>query len=392
MNIVLVGIGGYGGSYVEPLLAGSDAGAVTLVGAVDPYPEASKFVHELRRRGIPLYASLEQFYAVSAADLAVIASPIQFHCDQTCLALAHGSHVLCEKPLCATLEEAERMLAARERANKLVAIGYQWSFNEGIQAIKRDIRSGAFGKPKRFRTLVLWPRGARYYSRGWAGKMRDDRGHPVYDSVAGNATAHYLHNMFYVLGSETDRSARPVSVTAELYRANAIENYDTAAVRAFTEDGVELLYYGSHAVLEKVGTVFRYEFEHAELTYDETEKTGVPIVARFHNGERQVYELPPSSVEQKLRSTIAAIRGEGPLLCGIEAAMSHTLCISAMQRSEIANFPEALVKRGEPYQLNDTITYVEGLNRQLNACYEQAALPAELGFDWALPGREIRLG
>jgi len=63
-----------------------------------------------------------------------------------------------------------------------------------------------------------------------------------------------------------------------------------------------------------------------------------------------------------------------------------------MQRSEIGHFPEALVKRDEPFQLNDTITYVEGLNRQLVACYEQAVLPAELGFDWALPGREIRLG
>src|SRR5690606_34582742 len=108
--------------------------------------------------------------------------------------------------------------------------------------------SGAFGKPKRLRTIVLWPRSDRYYARGWAGKLRDQAGNLVMDSVANNATAHYIHNMFYVLGRATDESARPARVTAELYRANRIENYDTAAMRVHTEDGVELLYFGSHAV------------------------------------------------------------------------------------------------------------------------------------------------
>ena len=40
--------------------------------------------------------------------------------------------------------------------------------------------------------------------------------------------------MLYVLGKTPDTSAQPHSVTAELYRANPIENYDTAAIRCTT--------------------------------------------------------------------------------------------------------------------------------------------------------------
>jgi hypothetical protein len=53
----------------------------------------------------------------------------------------------------------------------------------------------------------------------------------IFDSPANNATAHFLHNMFYLLGATRETSAAPAVVQAELYRANAIENFDTAAIR-----------------------------------------------------------------------------------------------------------------------------------------------------------------
>jgi len=53
--------------------------------------------------------------------------------------------------------------------------------------------------------------------------------------------------MLYVLGDTTERSARPVEVKAEMYRANRIECYDTAAARIRTAGGVEILFLASHA-------------------------------------------------------------------------------------------------------------------------------------------------
>ncbi len=390
MKIVLAGIGGYGEQYVKTLLTGGGKYPYTLVGAVDPYPGNSSQLEKLKEKKIPVYPALEEFYVASAADLAIISSPIQFHCPQTCLALSHGSHVLCEKPLSATIDEALKMLEMRDRANKFVAVGYQWSYSKGMQALKRDIIRGLFGKPKRLKTIVLWPRTNKYYARGWAGKKRDSSGNIILDSVANNATAHYIHNMFYVLGQETHQSARPSRVTAELYRANPIENYDTAAMRAYTDEGVELLYYGSHAVNEQVGAKFIYEFEKADILFDDVGE-GSKITARFHNGETKEYDNPNLNSDDKLWLTIAAAHGDGQILCGLEAALSHTICINGMQESmsEITDFPEDIVRRGEPFWNNEEGNYVEGLVDHMKYCYEQAVLPAEAGLDWAKSGKAI---
>lgn len=391
VKIALVGTGGYGDQYVRALLQGGGDQPYKLVGTIEPYPDKSPNREALVKSGIPNYSTLEQFFAESAADLTIVSSPIQFHCVQTCLALAHGSHVLCEKPLSATVEEALRMIESRDKAGKFVAIGFQSCYSKGIQDLKQDVIAGLFGKPKLLRTIVLWPRTDAYYARGWAGKKSDGNGNIILDSVANNATAHYIHNMFYILGHKLDQSALPSLVTAELYRANRIENYDTAAMRVFTEHGVELLYYGSHAVNEVVGANFSYEFEKADIRFDNDQDN---IIASFHDGREKRY-ANPNSGNDKLWSIIAGV-GDGDakrISCGIEAAMSHTLCINAMQSAgEIENFPEYLVRRGEPIWNGQTGNYVVGLVDQLKACYDQAILPAEAGLAWAKAAKGVRLG
>ena len=392
VKIVLAGIGGYGGVYVRTLLGGGSPVPYEFVGAVDPYAENSPHYEALKAENIPIYESLEQFYAANEADLAVISTPIQFHAAQTCLALANGSNVLCEKPLSGSMADVRRMIEARDRANKFVAIGYQWSFSSAIQELKKDIRNGLFGRPLRLKTIVLWPRTHKYYARKWAGKLLAEDGTPILDSVSNNATAHYIHNMFYVLGEEPDRSARPARVTAELYRANEIENYDTAAMRTFTGDGVELLYFGSHAVHAKLGAVFHYEFEHAEIRYNQDEASP-ELTAVFKNGEVKRYGDPNGETPEKLWQSVAAVRGEGPIVCGIEAAMSQTQCITAMQQSVggIAEFPREMLRIGA-VQGEDEGTYAEGLFEQLKNCYEQGVLPSEAGYAWARAGREVAVG
>jgi hypothetical protein len=91
----------------------------------------------------------------------------------------------------------------------------------------------------------------------------------VLDSVVSNATAHFLHNMLFLLGPNFGESAFPASLTAELYRANTIENYDTAALRLQTACGTEVMFYATHATLEKVEPVFFFEFEKAVVNYNQ---------------------------------------------------------------------------------------------------------------------------
>lgn len=394
ITVALLGIGGYGNTNVGQLLESlqhEPTDAIKIVGAIDPSPSSCRRLAELQARNVPLFPSWQEFYASNAADLMVISTPIHLHARHVTAALDHGSHVLCEKPLCVTPEEILTMLLSRDGANRKVAIGYQWSFSDAIQNLKADVRAGLFGKPKRFKTLVLWPRDEQYYHRNrWAGLLRDPRGNWVLDSPVNNACAHHLHNMFYVLGDVTDRSATPSHVTAELYRAHPIENYDTAALRCATTDGVEMLFIVSHATDRSIGPIFAYEFERA--TIEHGSGPGDHIVARFRDGSPDKdYGSPNTGRSRKFPTMFNAIRTANGVVCGIEAAASHTRCMWAAQKSmdEILPFSETLLRiSGEE---GTRQTFVEGLTDALLSCYEDWTLPSDAKLAWAKSGRRVNV-
>ena len=394
ISVALVGICGYGKNYIPHLLKLTNQGAIRFIGAIEPYPAGCPFLPELRAADVPLYASVEEFYKQAYADLVILATPINLHCAQTCLALSMRSNVLCEKPIAATTQDAETIAAASSESKKFVAIGYQWSFTDAIQDLKRDIMLGLFGKARRFKSLVLWPRDDRYYKRNnWAGRRRAGDNSWILDSPINNATAHYLHNMFYVLGSQIHNSAKPVSVVAEIYRANNIENFDTAALRCQTDTGVEMLFYTSHAVPEYRGPVLCYEFENATVRY-ETDGYGEDnplITAHYKDGKVKNYGCPDNQPFKKLYDALEAVKTGKPVVCGADAAISQTLCINGAQDSveEIVDFPGALVSVKSVSEGN--VRCVEGLSKILSRCYEECVLPSEAGTTWAKKGRTIDL-
>jgi len=364
VTVVVVALGGYGMVYLEGLLDRKLDPHVTIVGGVDPEAERCKRLGELQSLGVPIYASLEEFYAHHQAELAIISSPIQLHCPQTCLALRQRSHVLCEKPLGATVQEGREMIRARDEAEKFVAIGYQWSFTHTIQELKAAVRKGEFGAPLRLKTIALWPRDETYYTRNdWAGRQRDREGRWVFDSPANNALAHYLHNMLYLLGEQVDASAKPTRVVAELYRANDIENFDTFAARIHTAVGAEILFYGSHAVEEEVGPLISYEFEEATVAYSGWHSE---FVAHWPDGRQKSFGAPDAHYLDKLWQAIAAVRTGDKPLCGIEAAMAHTLCINGMHESmpDIVSLPrEMVLTKGQP---GKRLVYAPGVGQEVD--------------------------
>ena len=154
VSLVIVGLGGYGAVYLEDLLDRVGAPPFRITGAVDPRPERCPYLDRLDALGAPRFESLEAFFdGGGAADLAVISSPIAFHMPQARLALEQGSHVLLEKPVAARLDEVDDLIRARDRAGRFVAVGYQWSYSEGIMRLKADLLAGRLGRPLRAKAL-----------------------------------------------------------------------------------------------------------------------------------------------------------------------------------------------------------------------------------------------
>lgn len=81
-----------------------------------------------------------ELVARSDVDAVLIANPNAFHAEMTLDAIAAGKHVLVEKPMCVTRREADQIVAAQQKSNVVVQVGYMRryapAFLEGCQAVK----------------------------------------------------------------------------------------------------------------------------------------------------------------------------------------------------------------------------------------------------------------
>lgn len=377
IKIVLAGIGGYGSLYVNEVLKPENRDKFELVGTVDPYPESCRRLDDVRAVCGEVYRTLDEFYAEHKADLAVISTPIQFHTENIITALRHGSDVLCEKPLCGDARDIDMLERAETETGHHVSIGYQWSHSEAIGRLKADIMSGMYGDPESLRTLVLWPRDRKYFGRGtgWAGRIRAADGSLIYDSVANNAAAHYLHNMLYVTGAAPDLSRRVTDVSATLARVNDIENFDTAIIRCTLEGGAEALFAASHTTDVTVNPIFDYKFTRGRITFSQDPPPASlkdsdayavgRIVGVTDAGETHDYGDPFLFPERKLHIAAAITSGEcNAPVCGIRAASEHTRLINKIGESfDISSFDPALIRE------HGELLYIDGLADRLISVY-----------------------
>ena len=366
VDIVLIGIGGFGNTYVNLLLSENPYnGKYNIKGLVDPYPDSCRKLDELKAMGIKLYNTAEEFYAENSADLAIISSPIQFHTRQIKCALANGSNVLCEKPLTGDDNDIDELIAARDKSGKFVSIAYQWSHNKAILDMKQDIIDGIYGAPVELKTIVLWPRDTAYFKRGigWAGKLADSDGTLIRDSVAHNATAHYLHNMYFVLGDAINTALMPVKTEAVLYRANPIGTFDTALIKSTFENGATSLYVGTHCTNRSRDPEFVYKFEKGCITFSNYKITG-----ECYNGEKIEYGNPFEDENQaKLWLAVDnVINGTQKVICGIETAAVQVRVIAESHKYPIIDVPEEFIR---PMEGKDGI-YIDGWFEKLCDCYD----------------------
>lgn len=388
VSAALCGANGYGRYYVKALLNDAEAHGIRFSAVVDwSEPQMRS---ELDAADVKVFRSLEAMYEAGISpDFVILCTGIGSHRDQSEFCLSKGSHVLCEKPAAATVEDARAMQFAAERARRILSIGYQWCYNQSVQNLKKLVLSGALGKPIRMKTLVHWPRTDAYYNRNsWAGAVMDENGSPVFDSPVMNAVAHYLQNALYVLGETVDTSAEVHDVEAELFRVYPIENYDTAALRMKVGNGVECLFYTTHAAAKFVGPMFCYRFEKASVyfsDYNSNEGLADPdamrlntgFVVRYDDGRVENLGNPWDDAENKIWQLADAIRAGGESLCSAKGATSHLEAVHAVQKFPVKTFPEERIAKA--IQSDGSVQHwVPGLEALFLACYDQGILPSEL--------------
>lgn len=113
-----------------------------LVGVCDPSRGARDFV--AARYGVPTVATPAELFALGLQAVA-IASPDALHVEHVLAALEAGLHVFCEKPLCYDPADAERIRAARDRAGRVVQVGYMKRFDPSYEALLERLPASGAG-------------------------------------------------------------------------------------------------------------------------------------------------------------------------------------------------------------------------------------------------------
>jgi predicted dehydrogenase len=146
MDKVKVGIIGAG--FVADIHAASFA--MILEGEVEAVasPTPGKAKHFAEERGIPkAFENYEELLTLKEIDLVTLCIPNYLHAQVTIDVARAGKHVVCEKPLCMNLEEADQMIAACRRAGVLLMYAEELCFAPKYVRAKTLVDEGALGKP-----------------------------------------------------------------------------------------------------------------------------------------------------------------------------------------------------------------------------------------------------
>jgi predicted dehydrogenase len=137
IRVAVIGVGYLGRFHAQKYAALS---ACELIGVVDSQAATAESVaNELGVRAYTDYRAL-----LGQVDAVSVATPTTTHCDIGLAFLEAGAHVLVEKPITETTEQAERLIAAAQRHRRLLQVGHLERFNPAILAAESRLSTPRF--------------------------------------------------------------------------------------------------------------------------------------------------------------------------------------------------------------------------------------------------------
>ncbi|MBI3158313.1 MAG: Gfo/Idh/MocA family oxidoreductase [Chloroflexi bacterium] len=141
LKTAVIGVGAMGRNHVRVY---AEMPNVSLVGVADASPPAAEAVGQ--KFGVPAFTDIRDLLEETRPEAVSIAVPTALHEEAARMALEAGAHVLVEKPIAATLEQGERLIAmAAERERKLM-VGHIVRFNPALQMLKQKLEAGELGR------------------------------------------------------------------------------------------------------------------------------------------------------------------------------------------------------------------------------------------------------
>ncbi len=299
LKTAIVGIGGFATAHHQIFANHDLLGDTTVVATCDPLLAKLSDVStkwNFQSRSIRQYGSFEEMMERHSADLdlVVIASPIHTHSRMHGFCVQNQIPCYVEKPPTLDPRVLEEMIALERQARCPTQVGFDYVHIAERIALKKRMLRGEFGALKGVSFLGLSQRNNHYFTRNnWVGRLTID-GHLLLDSCCGNAMSHQIHNILFFagLGGLYDW-ARPLSMRAELYRANPIEGADSIFAVGTLANGATISIAASHTCAN-VAPVFQERIEFADATVEI--HSDQKAVITFSDGSTEESSMPGPSL------------------------------------------------------------------------------------------------
>ncbi|RCK68322.1 gfo/Idh/MocA family oxidoreductase [Desertihabitans brevis] len=263
VRVGLIGAGGIASAHLLGYHAHAEKIAVAAVAEVDPAVRQRRG-EEL---GVPVYDSYLEMLADADVDAVDICLPHHLHRDAIVAAARAGKHILCEKPLCLTAEEAAEVQRAVTEHGVTLMCAHNQLFLPTVAKAKELLDSGLLGRVYEVRTTDSFFNDFDPDSMGWRASASTSGGGELIDTGY-----HPSYLMLHLAGG------RPVQATAMLstHRLTFMEGEDSAQVLVRFDNGVvghlvTSWAYAPASVTERFSVVGELGSLHSDgtsLTYD----------------------------------------------------------------------------------------------------------------------------
>ncbi|MFP4145382.1 MAG: Gfo/Idh/MocA family protein [Phycisphaeraceae bacterium] len=199
LRVAFIGAGGIAARHLEALAKWDDAEVVALVDVNEEMMarHAEQFGVDKKH----LYTDSAEMLARVEPGAVSVCTPNGLHKENTIAALDAGAHVIVEKPMAMTGEEAQEMVDAAERNDRKLVIGFQYRFEPRTRLLRRAREQGVLGEVMFGRVQAMRRRGIPNW--GVFGQKHLQGGGPMID-----IGVHMLEAAHYTMGSP-----RPVAAT-----------------------------------------------------------------------------------------------------------------------------------------------------------------------------------
>jgi predicted dehydrogenase len=345
---VLVGTGSVADSHARAIE--ETRGRVKLVAAADVDSDRLNAFcnrHHVARRHADYTVALRE----DRPDIVLIAAPPAVHAAMSIAAMQAGAWVLCEKPLCASLAEFDRIEQEERRTGRYTACVFQQRFASSTSHLRRLIADGLLGRPLVAVCHTLWYRDSNYYAVPWRGKWSTELGGPTM-----GLGIHAMDHLLHLLGDWTEVRAQ----AATLDRDVEVEDVSMALVRFASGALASVI---NSALSPRQETTIRLDFQRATVelnhlygyTRDNWKLTLAPAAADEGNTLVQAWQhFPPdtgSTHAAQLADFVANMdENRRPMTSGDDARRTLEL-LTAVYKSAFTGKPVArgAIQPGDPF-------------------------------------------